>query len=596
MKNSTRQKLQLQIREKLVLSSIAMIAVLVVLLSGLSYFSLSKAYNEAITVARQGFDSVIQAEVQSVVSVLQDYYTQYQDGKITEAQAMELSKNLIRNTRYNGDTGYFEADMADGICAAHMNPTYEGQNRLNTTDKKGNYYIKNIIAAGNQPKGGFSEYYFAKPGEDDVVYKRAFTQKFEPYGWYITSGIYEDDVDAKTTAYAMQKGKALATLILSSILLAVIMVVAMSLLANSISSNLRSVMSRIQMLSSGDLHTPVPSVRTRDETRLLAESTASTINTLHEMIGDIARTLTGMADGDFSVQTDRQYAGDFLPIQESLQQILRSMNHILSQFRQSVNQISAGAAQVSSGAQALSQGTTEQAGSVETASVNLSEVSSQAAGNARKTAETAQLFQEADQEIENGKHQMEQMVRAMNDLNQAMAGVSRITKAIDDLAFQTNILSLNASIEAARAGEAGKGFAVVADEVRTLAIKSADAAQEASGLIEAATRAAAEGTQMVGSTAGSLQKIVDSVEAISQIVIEISQASKEQSGHLEQVTSSVEQISIVIQANSSTAEESAALSQELSAQAQILQEEVSRYRLLEQDTSAEGADAAGPKG
>ncbi len=573
------RKKRLHLKGKLVLSSLLLIAAMVLVLTTLSYFSLSKAYDEAVAVARQGFDSVIQAEVQSLISNLNDNYQQYQEHIISEQEAMDRNMRLIRYTRYNGDAGYFEADLADGLCVAHMNPKFEGLQRLDYTDPVGNYYIKNIIAAGDQSQGGFSEYYFEKPGVEGLVYKRAFTQKFEPYGWYITTGVYEDDVDAKIQAYALEKKNSVFRLILGSVGAAAVMILFMVLLANSISANLRKVTRRIQLLAEGDLHTPVPDIRAGDETGILAEAAEQTILSLQEIIGDITENLTKMAEGDLSSQKVRQYPGDLTPIQESLHRILDSMNRIFLQFRESAQQVATGAEQVAGASQLLSQGAAEQAGSLEALSVNIAEISGGVGKNAKKAADVRGLAEAAEEEVKNGGRQMADMVKAMEQINNSTKEISNIIRVIEDIAFQTNILALNAAVEAARAGSAGKGFAVVADEVRSLAVKSAGAAKETTALIEASAKKAEEGTKIVDSTDRSLQKIVSGVMEISTLIQDIDEASARQADSLEKVTAGVEQISSVVQTNSATAQESAALSQELSSQSGVLQQEIGRLRL-----------------
>ena len=581
MKRLKTQKKQLGLKGKLVLCSLLMILGMMFVHTVQSYISLSKAYDEAVSVARQGFDSTIRAQVENMISGLSDNYQQYQDGEITEQQAMDRALRMIRKTRYDGENGYFEADLEDGTCVAHMNPELEGQERLDFQDKVGNYVLKNIIAAGDQPDGGFTEYYFEKPGVSGVVYKRAFTQKFEPYEWYITTGVYEDDVDALIQTYAANKRNALIFLILSSTLTAALMILIMYIFANSITRNLRRVTERIQLFAQGDLHTPVPDIRAGDETGDLAKAAEQTILGLHDVIGDITENLTMMSQGDLTGQTARQYPGDFAPIRESFNRILDSLNGIFFRFRQSAEQVSASAEQVAGASQGLSQGATEQAGSIEELSATIAEISSGVGSNAQKATQARELAVRAGQEVENGSHQMQSMVDAMGHINRSTQEISKIIKVIDDIAFQTNILALNAAVEAARAGAAGKGFAVVADEVRNLAVKSAAAAKDTTALIETSAQKAAEGTKIVGSTDQSLQKIVSSVTEISQLIHEIDMASAQQAASLEQVTTGVDQVSAVVQTNSATAEESAALSEELSSQARLLQQEIEKLHLAE---------------
>lgn len=577
---------RLMLRDKLILSSLLLVTVLMTVLAGVSYHSLSKAYNTAVLVAKEGFDTMLQAEVQTMISSLDENYQQFKDHKITTDQLLTRAKDLIRNTRYNGGVGYFEADLADGTCVAHMNPKYEEQNRLQDQDKAGNYYIKNLLAAGDQEGGGFTEYYFEKPGADGVVLKRAFTQQFEPFHWYITSGVYEDDIDAKVQQYAAEKQHALLLLLLSSGLAAVLLVAAMALLANSFSANLRKITQRIQLLSAGDLHTPVPAIRARDETGILADAAEETVRHLHYIIADITGQLSRMAAGDLSDHPGIPYDGDFLPIHHSLLQISASLRTTFLQFRQSAEQVSSGAGQVSSASQNLARGAAQQTDSIQALLHSVTEISAGIDGNAAATAAARGLVDKTGETASGSRLHMENMVRAVDGIRRSTEEISKIIKLIENIAFQTNILALNAAVEAARAGSAGKGFAVVAGEVRNLAEQSSAAAKDTGALIEASARAVEDGKQAVELAADGLQALILSVAEIAAQIQQIDAVSAQQSVSIRRVTDSMDQISAVVQANSATAEESAALSEELSAQAVLLLREIDQLKLISTDDAA----------
>ena len=325
----------------------------------------------------------------------------------------------------------------------------------------------------------------------------------------------------------------------------------------------------------------VAKYESRDELGMLANSIRATLKFLQDVIGDVDYLLTGFGNGDFTVSTriGEKYVGDYKSLLTSMSKLKENLSGTLSQINQSADQVSAGSDQVSSGAQALSQGATEQASSVEELAATINEISNNIEQNA-KNAELASTNSEhvKEQAEESGKR-MQEMLSAMEDISNTSGEIGKIIKTIEDIAFQTNMLSLNAAVEAARAGAAGKGFAVVADEVRNLAAKSADASKNTSALIEGALQAVERGTKIANETASALNDVVSGVGDVAATIDQISSASKDQSDAVRQVTCGIDQISSVVQTNSATAEESAAASEELSGQAQILKNLVGQFRL-----------------
>ena len=349
--------------------------------------------------------------------------------------------------------------------------------------------------------------------------------------------------------------------------------------ASGIANPVRDMSDRIQLLSEGDLTSDISVIDRKDEIGTLNQSLINTVHFLREYITEISAVLGKISNGELNVEIEKEYIGDFVSIKDSMEKIAASLTDTMIEIKNSSDQVAIGSDQVSSGAQALSQGATEQASSIEQLSASIIEISDQVRSNAVNANNATSLVESVGKEIDRSNIHMQEMIRAISEISDKSAQIGRIIKTIDDIAFQTNILALNAAVEAARAGAAGKGFAVVADEVRNLAGKSAQAASETTELIESSISAVLNGTRIADETAESLSSVVTGASKITSLMQDISKASNEQANSIGQVTQGIEQISGVVQTNSATAEESAAASEELSAQAQLLNSLVSKFKM-----------------
>jgi len=342
-------------------------------------------------------------------------------------------------------------------------------------------------------------------------------------------------------------------------------------------SPIDNVVKAAEEISNGnfDIHLEAKS---EDEIGILIKTFDNTAQTLKSVIEDISNVLNSIADKNLDVDTSVNYVGDLEKIDISIKNIIKNLNEIMGNINQSADQVASGSGQVSNGAQALSQGATEQASSIEELSATITEISSQIKKNAENARTAREESTLAVKEVEDSNQKMQEMIQAIGEISDKSGKIGKIIKTIEDIAFQTNILALNAAVEAARAGVAGRGFAVVADEVRNLASKSAEAAKNTTTLIEETVLAVENGTKIADITANSMHTVVDGVTKVTGLVDDIAIASGEQADSIAQVTQGVEQISNVVQTNSATAEESAAASEELTGQAQILKEMVGGFR------------------
>ncbi|MGE4213304.1 MAG: methyl-accepting chemotaxis protein [Anaerotignaceae bacterium] len=370
-----------------------------------------------------------------------------------------------------------------------------------------------------------------------------------------------------------------AGMVIAGILIFVLGVIISVRQAGSIAKPIASITNRMGLLAEGDLATEVVLTGTNDEIGMLTNSAAQTIYTLRGYIDHISKLLKSIAEGNLDVDTEFEFKGEFVELGESIKNIVLSLNSAFSNIKQASEQVASGSDQVASGAQELSQGTTEQASSIEQLSATIADISDKVTVNAKDAQLAYNLSSEAGQDVQVGNARMQEMISAMEEISNTSGQIGKIIKTIDDIAFQTNILALNAAVEAARAGQAGKGFAVVADEVRNLASKSAEAAKNTTVLIESSVNAVENGTKIADDTAKSLEEIVNKVSSVNDTIERIANASNEQAMSITQITQGVDQISSVVQTNSATAEESAAASEELSSQAQMLRDLVDRFNL-----------------
>ncbi len=420
-----------------------------------------------------------------------------------------------------------------------------------------------------QGKNGFGSY---TSGEDKMF--AAYAPVPDTDGWSIA-------VTAPQINYLASTRDAIVVnllVIVISILLSVVVALA---LARNIGSPMKACVNRMKLLVEGDLETPMPQIKNKDETGVLARSTESLVEGLSIVINDISYLLNEMANQNLDVHTTHEevYVGSFQNILHSMRNMRKELSGAMRQVNHSAGEVSDASDQLSASAQMLSQGTTEQASSVEELAARISVIADQVKHTASGALEVRSQTHQTGEEVLLCNQKMQSLVEAMERIQASSEEIEKILKTIDDIAFQTNILALNAAVEAARAGSAGKGFAVVAEEVRNLAGKSAQAAQNTSDLIGNSTEAVHIGTEIAKNTADVLLGVVNSIQAVVEAIDNIATVSSEQSESVEQVSEGINQISVVVQNNSATAEEGAAASEELSAEATCLKELVDQFTL-----------------
>ena len=352
-------------------------------------------------------------------------------------------------------------------------------------------------------------------------------------------------------------------------------------IATSISKPLNDLSERLDSFDNGDISSPFPEYYEADEVGDMVQAVSSTTTKLQNIFGDLEVLLSDMADGKFNIKTscEEEYIGEYNGLLMAIRQMNRKMDGALKEVRNSSEMVSGGAHNLAEGAQALAEGATDQAASVEELQASMDELTHGLERCAEDMGSAFKKAQECAAAAEESRVEMEGMVNTMKRISDTSSKIESIIGEIEEIAAQTNLLSLNAAIEAARAGEAGRGFAVVADQIRTLAEQSAKSAVNTRELIEGSVYEVGVGTKAAMKTADVLNGVVNSVGEIADISKELSDNVTVQVEAVEQANAGINKISEVVESISATAQEAFATSEELSAQATSMDELVAKFQL-----------------
>lgn len=352
-------------------------------------------------------------------------------------------------------------------------------------------------------------------------------------------------------------------------------------IARRISVPLEKLGERLKTFASGDLASPFPMVETGDEVELMEKDAREMADNLDMIIFDIGEVLGKMAQGNYTVHSSvsERYTGDFQKLYESMNGLRDQMTETLLSIGDASNQVSVGSDELANAAQCLAEGATDQAHSVSELHTTISEITAAMEKSAKSADESYNKSQEYADKAEQSRQEMDTMMAAMERISDASTKIGDIISEIESIAEQTNLLSLNASIEAARAGESGRGFAVVADQIRDLADQSAKAAVDTRELIEASIHEVSVGNSVADHASTAIESVVNGIKQIADFSKNLKVMMETQAESMRQAEIDINQISGVVQSNAATAEEASATSEELSAQAAMLDQLVGQFEL-----------------
>ncbi|WP_269477420.1 methyl-accepting chemotaxis protein [Hominibacterium faecale] len=413
---------------------------------------------------------------------------------------------------------------------------------------------------------------------------QAYIKEFSPQAEKIRNTLAEVvQLSIKDAEDSMDKGQSsdkriVILILLISLIILVFTVIIGVTITRSIVQPVNEVKRAANEIAGGRLNINL-AYTSNDEMGQLADDIRETSAALNLYVSEIKKNLTALGNGKLNYQTDIEFKGDFIALGQVLREINGLLKNSIQQIGASAEQVSGGAEQVSGGAQALAQGASEQASSIEELASSINEIADSVQANADSAVKSSRVADAVGSSISESNEQMNLLTDSMRQMELNSSEINQIVEEIDEIAFQTNILALNASVEAARAGDAGRGFSVVADEVRRLAAKSSEASKLTAEMIKKNTEAVNSSIGAVDMAAQKMQESVQRAKEVNQMVDSISQVSVQQADAVMQIRQSVERISEIVQGNSATAEESAAASEELSAQAQILKELVEKFEV-----------------
>ena len=368
-------------------------------------------------------------------------------------------------------------------------------------------------------------------------------------------------------------------LVISDIIALIVAIIVALIIARVISRPIVRVKNLLSALAQGDLSVQLNDTKNKDELGILQNSAVSLNRMLSDMLTQSGDVLSKMAAYDLTSEDMREYPGKFNELAASINSIKAILSNMILNIQNSSVNVDGGSKQLAEAASMLSEGTMAQASSLQKLVTDVENVAQNINANSDKTIFVNESLGNLDSEIKDGDQKMQELSNVVRTVEEMSEDIKKIVNTIDGIAFQTNILALNASVEAARAGESGKGFAVVAQEIGTLATKSSDASKKTAELIEKCIKGIESAKEYADITSDSLAKIVSDSNNIANAFDEMSKANEIQAKNANEIRNEIENISQVVQSNTATAQQTAASTEVLSEQAAALKDMTGRFKV-----------------
>ncbi len=454
----------------------------------------------------------------SVMSLVAGEHALAKAGKISEADAQKRALELISRIRYAGDNYFWVNDLHPKMLMHPIAKNLDGKDLTNNKDPNGLALFVEFVKVAKAHGAGFVEYMWPKPGHTQPVEKISYVALFEPWGWIVGTGVYNDDLRAERNRALMVGG-------IAGLLVLLLVVGISTYVIRDIVKRTAQLREAMREMSNGNFDVVLPDTKRADELGQISEAA----NLIVERFGDTINTI-----------------------------------------KAATSEISSASAEISTSTTDLSQRTEEQAASLEETAASMEEMTATVKKNAENAKQASDLASGACNIADRGGDVAARTVSAMAKIEDSSRKITEIIGVIDEIARQTNLLALNAAVEAARAGEAGRGFSVVATEVRSLAQRSSQAAKDIKELITSSSGQVQEGVDLVNQAGAALNEIAASVKSVASLVAEIANASNEQATGIEEINKALTQMDEVTQQNSALVEENAATAKTLEHQAKAI--------------------------